>query len=80
MFKVTLPSPGTATTAAGALGKPAGVTEEEALDRLESPTILVATAVNVYAVPFTKVEISQAKGLAEAATMQVKPPGAEVIV
>ncbi len=30
--------------------------------------------------PFTSEEISQASGLAPAATVQVKPPGAEVIV
>ena len=30
--------------------------------------------------PFTSVEMSQANGLAEGATVQVKPPGDEVIV
>ena len=30
--------------------------------------------------PFTSVEMSQASGLAPAATVQVKPPGDEVIV
>ena len=47
IFRVTFPSPGTATTAAGALGKPAGVTDDEALEASESPTIFVATAVKV---------------------------------
>ena len=47
MFRVTLPSPGTATTAVGASGAPAGVTVELTLERVEFPTIFVATAVKV---------------------------------
>lgn len=47
MLRVTFPSPGTATTAVGAPGNPAGVTEELTLEKLEFPTIFVAIAVKV---------------------------------
>jgi hypothetical protein len=56
------------------------VTDDEALEAKESPTVLVAIAVNVYATPFVSVEMSQDNGLTPAATVQVKFPGEDVIV
>ena len=47
-------SPVVADTFAGAPGREAVVTEEEAEDALEVPTPLVAVTVNVYAVPSDK--------------------------
>ncbi len=73
-------SPAFAEIVVGAEAGPCGISAVEALEAVESPTILVATAVNVYEVPFTSVEMTQASGLAFGATMQVNPPGDEVIV
>ena len=55
-------SPRTAVTFCGAPGTPAGVTGAEAVDGSLSPTALVATTVNVYAVPFVNPVTSQVNG------------------
>jgi hypothetical protein len=72
-------SPAAATTFVGADGFAIGVIELEATDAAEVPaTEFRATAVNVYATPGVKPSTRQL--VSGANTVQVNPPGEEVIV
>ena len=74
-----MPLVGVATTFMGLPGTvPAGTTAFDAVDAALLPTEFVATAVNVYEVPFVSPVTVQAV-VGEVAT-QVKPPGLEVTV
>jgi hypothetical protein len=73
---VTCSSPGMPDTEVGAPGIVNGVTEEEAEDAALLPTLLVATAVKVYAVPLVRPVTTSGDEAPEA----VKPPGLEVTV
>lgn len=76
---VAPPSPAVAETPVGAAGGPIGVMAVDPLEGVEFPTLLVAIAVKVYAMPFvSEPEIVQL--VPGAATVQVKPPGEEVTV
>ena len=71
-------SPAVAETLVGAPGTVAGVTVLEGVDTPLSPTLFVATTVNVYAAPFVnpvKVTVS-----VEPPTVTVWPPGLAVTV
>jgi hypothetical protein len=71
------PSPATADTPVGASGATAGVTGVDADEAGPSPFSLVATTVNVYAVPLVSPDTVH-----EVApeVVQVKPPGLDVTV
>jgi hypothetical protein len=65
-----------ATTFVGVEGFPIGVIDPEGEDETELPTEFLATALNVYAVPFVNPVISHPfVGLV---VVQVKPPGEDV--
>jgi len=64
---------------AGAPGTVDGVTAVEAVDGDDDPTPLVATTVNVYAVPFASPFTTQLVALAPVA-LQVNDPGDDVAV
>ena len=49
---VACESPGVAVTDVGAVGRPAGITADDAVDASEFPTEFTATTENVYEVPF----------------------------
>ena len=72
-------SPAAATTFVGADGLAMGVIELDATEAAEVPgTEFLATAVNVYATPGVKPSTRQL--VYGANTVQVNPPGEEVIV
>ena len=72
------PVPATTKTLVGASGAFAGVIELEGSEGDESPLVLLALTVKVYAVPFDKPEILHE--VVGAFTVQVKLPGFDVTV
>jgi hypothetical protein len=68
--------PATAETAVGAPGVVAGVAEVDGSEGLEVPTLFVAVAVNVYAVPFVRPVTVRG----DDAPVAVNPPGLDVTV
>ena len=73
---VALWFPGVTCARSGADGPAAGVTELLALEGSEVPTLLLATTVKVYAVPFVRPVMVQV--VSGATAVQVRPPGDEV--
>jgi len=76
---VAPPSPAVAVTLDGAAGGPIGVMAVDPLEGIELPTLLVAIAVKVYAIPFVSEPVI-AQLVPGAATVQVNPPGDDVTV
>ena len=70
--------PAVATTPVGEPGTVDGVTLLEAIEGKPVPTPLVAVTVNVYGVPFVRVETVHESG--PVVQVQVLPPGDEVTV
>ena len=68
--------PAAAVTVVGAVGSPAGVTLLDAADAAPGPVALVATTVNVYAVPL----VNPVTIIGLDAPLPVKPPGDDVTV
>jgi hypothetical protein len=71
-------SPGVAVIEVGAVGVPAGVTADEAVDGSELPTEFTATTVNVYEVPFVSPVTSH--DMFGASAVHVLFPGLEVTI
>jgi hypothetical protein len=72
--------PLTPVTAVGAPGAVIGITEEEALEALPVPALLVAVTVNVYAVPLVSPVTVMGEALPVAVTVEPPPTGVAVIV
>jgi hypothetical protein len=75
---VACESPGVAVIEVGAVGVPAGVTAEDAVDASEFPTEFTATTVKVYGVPFVRPVTSHEVFGADA--VHVLFPGLEVMI
>jgi hypothetical protein len=76
---VTAPLPAAPTTAVGGPGGPVGVTLADGADAADGPTPLLATTVNVYAVPFVR-PLTFADNVVPSGVVAVAPPGLAVTV